>query len=53
VTYGEIYEGICFGKDPNKSFTTSCEALMFYRILLTRNVKDFQRIPGLKLYRPG
>lgn len=95
VTYGEIYEGIYFGRDPDKSrqifhkFLRGVDILpltrrimqRFARIrgdlrhkgqlisdpdiliaataihhdltLLTRNVKDFQRIPELKLYRPS
>ena len=93
ITYGEIYEGIHFGRDPRKTtevfhrFLCSMEILpltkpimqQFARIrgnlrrkgqiigdfdiliaataiqhhltLVTRNVKDYQRIPNLKLYQ--
>ena len=95
VTYGEIYEGIYFGRDPDKSrqifhaFLRGVDVLplnkrimqRFARIrgdlrrkgqiipdpdiliaataihhnltLLTRNLKDFQRIPEVRLYHPS
>ena len=93
ITYGEIYEGIHFGRDPQKTkevfhlFLRSVAILplsqpimeQFARIrgelrrtgkiigdfdiliaataihhrltLMTRNIKDYQRIPNLKLYQ--
>ncbi len=93
ITYGEIYEGIYFGRDPKKSeevfrrflrgvvvlpltkrilqrfarirgelrrkglligdpdILIAATAIHHNLTLVTRNVKDFQRVPGLKLYQ--
>ncbi len=93
ITYGEIYEGIHFGRDPQKttdvfqSFLRSvvilaptqpimqqfarirgelrrtgkiigdfdiliaATAIQHHLTLVTRNLKDYQRIPGLKFYQ--
>ena len=94
VTYGEIYEGIYYGRDPraheagfrrflrlvrvlpisrlvlrrfarlrgdlrargqligDMDLLIAATALQYNLTLVTRNVRDFQRIPGLKLYQP-
>lgn len=93
ITYGEIYEGIYYGRDPRAAAAgfrrflrgvrvlpiSRATARRFARLrgalrlqgqlipqpdiliaararthdltLVTRNIRDFQRIPGLKLYR--
>lgn len=95
ITFGEIYEGIYYGRDPDRaeagfvSFLREVKVLPLSRsimqrfarirgdlrrrgrmigdpdiliaataldhdlILVTRNVRDFQRIPGMKLYGDG
>jgi len=92
ITYGEIYEGIYFGRDPQKTtdvfqrflrsvvilpptqlvmrhfarirgelrrtgkiigdfdILIAATAIQHNLTLVTRNVKDYQRIPNLKLY---
>ena len=92
ITYGEIYEGIQFGRDPQKTtdvfqrflrsvvilpptqlvmrhfarirgelrrtgkiigdfdILIAATAIQHNLTLVTRNVKDYQRIPNLKLY---
>jgi predicted nucleic acid-binding protein len=94
ITYGEIYEGIFYGTDPQKyergftQFLREVDVLRLNRAIMkqfarirghlrqtgnmvgladlligttalyhdltvvTRNLKDFQRIPDLKLYQP-
>jgi tRNA(fMet)-specific endonuclease VapC len=47
VTYAEIYQGIYFGRDPRQAE----QGFRLWLQLVTRNLRDFQRIPGLKLYQ--
>src|SRR6266852_3202311 len=93
ITYGEIYEGIHFGRDPQKitdvfhrflrpvvilpltqpimqqfarirgelrrtgkiigdfDILIASTAIQHHLTLLTRNIRDYQRIPDLKLYQ--
>jgi len=93
ITYGEIYEGIHFGRDPQKTtdvfqrflrsvvilpptqpimqqfarirgelrrtgkiigdfdILIASTAIQHHLTLLTRNIRDYQRIPDLKLYQ--
>ncbi len=95
ITYGEIYEGIHFGRDPQKTtdvfqrflrsvvilaltqpimqrfarirgalrrtgniigdfdILIAATAIQHNLILVTRNIKDYQRIPHLTIYKPG
>ena len=95
ITFGEIYEGVFFGRDPTaaeaifRRFLRDVDVLPLNRtimrrfarvrgelrrrgqnigdtdtliaatalhhmlILVTRNLKDFQRVPGLNVYVPG
>ena len=93
ITYGEIYEGIHFGRDPQKTtdvfqrflrsvvilpptqpimqhfarirgelrrtgkiigdfdILIAATAIQYHLTLVTRNIKDYQRIPNLKLHQ--
>ncbi len=95
ITYGEIYEGIHFGRDPQKTtdvfqrflrsvvilaptqpimqhfarlrgelrrtgniigdfdILIAATAIQHNLTLVTRNIKDYQRIPHLTIYKPG
>lgn len=95
ITFGEIYEGIYFGRDPQRAeaglrnflrqvavlplnrrimqrfarirgtlrrggqligdpdILIAATAVHYDLTVVTRNVKDFQRVPGLKLYQPS